>query len=64
MKSCQKSQKTSKTVGLRKNSLTFKNCRNGIYVFSVRAIDETGNAGESESVVLVVNKYSPHTVIS
>lgn len=60
----QKSQKPSKTVGLRKNSLTFKNCRNGIYVFSVRAIDETGNAGESESVVLVVNKYSPHTVIS
>ena len=30
----------------------------------MRAIDETGNAGESESVVLVVNKYSPHTVIS
>ena len=59
----QKSQKPSKTVCLRKNSLTFKNCRNGIYVFSVRAIDETGNAGESESVVLVVNKYSPHTVI-
>ncbi|MBQ4378259.1 MAG: SpoIIE family protein phosphatase, partial [Treponema sp.] len=41
----------------------YRNRDNGIYVFSVRAIDSVGNAGEVESVVLFLNKYKAATVI-
>ena len=47
-----------------KNSRTsFKNRENGLYVFSVRAIDSVGNAGESESCYLFLNKYRASTLI-
>ncbi len=46
------------------NKQTFSNLKNGIYVFSLRAIDEVGNAGESDSIIFVYNKYKPATVIS
>lgn len=47
-----------------KSSLTLDNCRNGVYVFSVRAVDEAGNAGDISSVLFIANKYIPRTVIS
>lgn len=53
---------------VRGDSLTLKekiqNARNGLYVFSVAAIDEVGNIGEYESVQFILNKYIPQTYIS
>lgn len=60
----QKSSNPPEKILQHKNSLTFKNCRNGVYVLSVRAIDEAGNAGQVQSQLVVVNKYIPRTVIS
>lgn len=42
----------------------FINQRNGLYIFSVAAIDWVGNIGEASSVPLVLNKYIPSTYIS
>ncbi|WP_294431132.1 SpoIIE family protein phosphatase [uncultured Treponema sp.] len=47
-----------------KSSVSFRNRDNGLYVFSVRAIDSVGNAGEPESCVLFLNKYRAATLIS
>lgn len=47
-----------------KNSLYFTNQKNGIYVFSVCAIDEAGNMGPVTSEILVLNKYKAHTILS
>lgn len=44
-------------------SASFRNRDNGVYVFSVRAIDSVGNAGEAESAVLFLNKYKAATQI-
>ena len=44
-------------------SASFKNRDNGVYVFSVRAIDSVGNAGEAENCVLFLNKYKAATQI-
>ena len=45
-------------------SVSYANRRNGIYVFSVAAIDSVGNIGEASSVLLILNKYVPATYIS
>ena len=42
----------------------FYNLKNGVYVFSVAAIDECGNLGESSSELVILNKYQPSTYIS
>lgn len=42
----------------------FNNRRNGVYLFSVVAIDEVGNVSDSSSVLLILNKYNPQTYIS
>ncbi len=42
---------------------SYRNRDNGIYVFSVRAIDSVGNAGEAENIVLFLNKYKAATQI-
>ena len=43
---------------------SYENKRNGLYVFSVAAIDECGNIGEKSSYPFVLNKYKPSTYIS
>ena len=42
---------------------SFRNRENGLYVFSVRAIDSVGNAGEAENCVVFLNKYKAATQI-
>ncbi len=43
---------------------SFNNQTNGIYRFSVNAIDEVGNVGEAASILVILNKYHPQTFIS
>jgi len=43
---------------------SYSNRLNGIYTFSVRAVDTVGNIGEAATVVVMLNKYLPVTVIS
>lgn len=48
----------------RLNSRNYANLQNGVYIFSVAAVDECGNIGDANSVLLILNKYQPATVIS
>lgn len=57
-----KFQDKIQTQGLQ--SKNYYNLRNGVYVFSVAAIDECGNLGESSSALVILNKYQPSTYIS
>lgn len=41
----------------------FYNLKNGIYVFSVSAIDKVGNISEPKSKLLILNKFEPSTYI-
>ena len=59
-----KGAKLPHSVKTVKNSLSFTNQKNGIYVFSFCAIDEAGNMGPVTSEILVLNKYKAHTVLS
>ncbi|MCR4821925.1 MAG: SpoIIE family protein phosphatase [Treponema sp.] len=54
----------SKKVMGKNPSASFRNRDNGLYVFSVRAIDSVGNAGQVEKCLLVLNKYKAATLIS
>ena len=45
-------------------SQSFKNRGNGLYIFTVAAIDEVGNISESTSTNFILNKYIPQTIIS
>ena len=42
----------------------YNNTENGIWAFSVAAIDSVGNIGEHSTIYIATNKYVPHTVIS
>ena len=42
----------------------YNNMENGIWAFSVAAIDTVGNVGEHSTIYISMNKYVPHTVIS
>ena len=42
----------------------YKNQANGVYRFSVNAIDEVGNVGKARSILVILNKYRPQTFIS
>lgn len=44
-------------------SKLFNNKDNGIYIFRVCAVDETGNVSDTESILLVLNKYEPQTFV-
>ncbi|MCR5724824.1 MAG: SpoIIE family protein phosphatase [Treponema sp.] len=46
-----------------KSGSRYKNKSNGVYVFSVCAVDSVGNIGPSASCVLLLNKYEPSTAI-
>ncbi|MDC7124329.1 MAG: sialidase family protein, partial [Spirochaetales bacterium] len=43
---------------------SFRNIDNGMWALNIRAIDKVGNAGETESIVLRLNKYIPVTYIT
>ncbi|OJF77086.1 MAG: hypothetical protein BKP49_02805 [Treponema sp. CETP13] len=45
------------------NEQKWYNKDNGIYLFSVAAVDTVGNIGESVSIPVYLNKYIPYTVI-
>ncbi len=49
-----------------KDALTesFTNKRNGLYLFTVSAIDKVGNISEPETEILFLNKYVPQTYIT
>ncbi|MCR5437489.1 MAG: SpoIIE family protein phosphatase [Treponema sp.] len=44
-------------------SKMFNNKDNGIYIFRVCAVDEVGNVSDTESILLVLNKYEPQTFV-
>lgn len=46
------------------SSKKFLNKENGIYKFTVAAIDQVGNISEQKSILVVLNKYKPQTVVS
>jgi len=46
------------------NSPRYINRPNGVYVFTVAAIDDVGNLGESKSTLVFLNKYQPSTVVT
>ena len=48
----------------KENFSEFYNIRNGLYVFSVAAIDTVGNIGKSTQYEFIANKYIPVTYIS
>ena len=59
-----KGKKPPRSILTKKDSMLFSNYKNGIYVFSVCAIDEVGNVGLPSSQIVVINKYKPFTYIS
>ena len=65
------SAETTKEIVLKGNAKTsslkskiFNNQQNGVYRFSVNAIDEVGNIGKAFSILVIFNKYQPQTFIS
>ena len=61
----EKSKKTSSSI-LTKGLKTriFNNQSNGIYKFTVCAVDEVGNVSEPSSILLALNKYKPQTFVN
>ncbi len=43
---------------------SFTNIDNGMYAFSVAAIDEVGNIGDFTTMILYFNKYIPYTIVN
>ena len=58
-----KAKMPSAKIASSKAAASFKNRDNGLYVFSVRAIDSVGNAGEAENCLVFLNKYKAATLI-
>ncbi|MBQ7158505.1 MAG: SpoIIE family protein phosphatase [Treponema sp.] len=48
----------------KKTSASYKNRSNGLYTFSVCAIDSVGNIGPAATVVVLLNKYVPSTFVT
>ena len=59
-----KSQKPPQTFMGKKQKSDYQNLRNGIYVFSVAAIDTVGNIGKSENIFIALNKYEAQTSVT
>lgn len=51
-------------VTTRNTEASFYNYRNGLYLFSVAAVDKAGNLGEVYSTEIILNKYIPSTYIT
>lgn len=41
----------------------FSNLENGVYVFSLAALDDVGNMSQPASSLIILNKYKPSTII-
>ena len=52
----------AKQILTKKNSVKFNNIKNGLYVFSVAAIDKVGNIGEASTIEILLNKKSPMAI--
>ena len=59
-----KSQKSPRTLMGNKKNTSYDNLRNGIYIFSVSAIDTVGNIGESANIFVCLNKYIAETTVT
>lgn len=57
-------QKLPEYIAGTKNKISYSNIKNGLYVFSVAAIDNVGNIGEQTSISFIANKYAPQTYIT
>ncbi|MBR1723008.1 MAG: hypothetical protein IJ727_11095, partial [Treponema sp.] len=62
-RSIQKVKAPGKKILSEKNFARFRNRDNGLYVFSVRAIDSVGNAGPVGQCLVFLNKYKAATLI-
>lgn len=58
------SSEPAKRIMQKKTDAQFINYGNGVYIFSVRAIDQVGNVGEASYAVFYLNKFEPYTHIS
>ena len=58
-----KAKVPSAKINSSSSQAAFRNRENGLYVFSVRAIDSVGNAGEPENSWIFLNKYKAATLI-
>lgn len=47
-----------------RQTISYTNREDGIWAFSVSAIDSVGNVGEHATIYVSMNKYIPHTTIS
>ena len=47
-----------------KPEASFSNIRNGLYIFTVAAIDNVGNIGKTYTTEILLNKYNPTTAIT
>ena len=59
----QKAKAPGQKIASEKALARFRNRDNGLYVFSVRAIDSVGNDGPAEQCLVFLNKYKAATLI-
>ena len=59
-----RSRKNDDVIRTRLNAENFSNIDNGVWAFTVSAIDEAGNMGEGETYFFKTNKYVPVTYIT
>ena len=57
-------EKPPKRILGKERRVSYANCKNGLYAFSVAAVDDAGNIGEASVVPLLLNKYVPVTYIT
>ena len=57
-------EKPPKRILGKERRTSYANRKNGLYVFSVAAVDDVGNIGEASAVPLLLNKYVPVTYIT
>lgn len=59
-----KSAKPPRTLMGNKRQSSYNNLKNGVYIFSVAAIDQVGNIGQAASVFVSLNKYVAETKVT
>ena len=57
-------EKPPKRMLGKEKGVSYANRKNGLYAFSVAAIDEVGNIGEAAVSLFLLNKYVPSTYIT
>ncbi len=60
----EKPQRLPDYVVTKKNKISYMNIRNGLYLFSIAAIDKVGNIGKTSTLEFALNKYVPVTYVS